>query len=114
LFDMALRPELVLLQKTMVQAEGVARRVDPAFDMWGAAEPVVTHYILRELGPEGVVTRFIADARRTHAALREFPSLVERWKGFNPKDLREVRAGRHRLCWVALGLVAGVLLTALL
>ena len=39
LFDMRLRPELVLLQKTMVTVEGVARRIDPGHDIWAAAEP---------------------------------------------------------------------------
>ena len=37
LFDMRLRPELVLLQKTMVTVEGVARRIDPEHDLWAAA-----------------------------------------------------------------------------
>lgn len=51
LFDMRARPELVLLQKTMVVVEGVARSFDPKFNMWVAAEPVVSEYILTELGP---------------------------------------------------------------
>jgi len=51
LFDMKTRPELVLLQKTMVVVEGVARTFDPKFNMWVAAEPVVSDYILEELGP---------------------------------------------------------------
>ena len=51
LFDMHLRPELVLLQKTMVTVEGVARRIDPDLDIWTAAEPVVQRWILRELSP---------------------------------------------------------------
>jgi len=37
---LALRPELVLLQKTMVQVEGVARRLDPRHDLWAAARPI--------------------------------------------------------------------------
>src|SRR6201992_4472872 len=40
LFDMHLRPELVLLQKTMVTVEGVARRIDPKHDIWAAAQRV--------------------------------------------------------------------------
>jgi ubiquinone biosynthesis protein len=47
----ATRPELVLLQKTMVVVEGVARTLDPAFDMWKTAEPVVREWIERNLGP---------------------------------------------------------------
>jgi ubiquinone biosynthesis protein len=51
LFDMHLRPELVLLQKTMVTVEGVARRIDPDNDIWAAAKPVVERWIARELSP---------------------------------------------------------------
>jgi ubiquinone biosynthesis protein len=51
LFDMHLRPELVLLQKTMVTVEGVARRIDPQSDIWTAARPVVERWIAREVSP---------------------------------------------------------------
>ena len=63
LFDMSLRPELVLLQKTMVTVEGVARRIDPALDIWAAAEPVVRRWITRELGPTRRVKDFADQAR---------------------------------------------------
>lgn len=53
LFDMHLRPELVLLQKTMVVAEGVARSLDPEHNLWEAARPVLERFMARELGPEG-------------------------------------------------------------
>ncbi|MFQ5564120.1 MAG: 2-polyprenylphenol 6-hydroxylase, partial [Parvularculaceae bacterium] len=52
LFDMHLRPELVLLQRTMVTVEGVARMLDPAVNMWEAATPVVRAYIGDSLGPK--------------------------------------------------------------
>ena len=51
LFDMHLRPELVLLQKTMVTVEGVARRIDPDNDIWTAARPIVERWVARELSP---------------------------------------------------------------
>jgi ubiquinone biosynthesis protein len=53
LFDMRTRPELLLLQKTMVVVEGVARSLDPKLDMWTVAEPVVRQWIERNLGPAG-------------------------------------------------------------
>ena len=53
LFDMATRIELVMLQKTMVVVEGVARNLDPKLDMWTTAEPVVREWIERHLGPLG-------------------------------------------------------------
>ena len=51
LFDMRLRPELVLLQKTMVTVEGVARRIDPGHDIWAAARPVVERWVRRSSAP---------------------------------------------------------------
>ena len=53
LFDMRTRPELLLLQKTMVVVEGVARSLDPKLDMWTTAEPVVREWMTRNLGPAG-------------------------------------------------------------
>ena len=53
LFDMRTRPELLLLQKTMVVVEGVGRSLDPKLDIWTAAEPVVREWIERHLGPVG-------------------------------------------------------------
>ena len=70
LFDMQTRPELVLLQKTMVVVEGVARTLDPAFNMWKTAEPVVGHWIAGNLGPRGLLT----DAREGASALLALPA----------------------------------------
>ncbi len=53
LFDMRTRPELLLLQKTMVVVEGVSRSLDPKLDMWSTAEPVVREWIERNLGLAG-------------------------------------------------------------
>ncbi|MCG6857420.1 MAG: 2-polyprenylphenol 6-hydroxylase [Salaquimonas sp.] len=55
LFDMQTRPELILLQKTMVVVEGVARTLDPEFNMWKTSEPVVGDWIRRNLGPAGML-----------------------------------------------------------
>ena len=52
-FDMKTRPELILLQKTMVVVEGVARTLDPTLNIWTAAEPVVKDWMERALGMEG-------------------------------------------------------------
>jgi ubiquinone biosynthesis protein len=51
-FDMELQPQLVLLQKTMVVAEGVARSLDPDFDIWEASRPAVERWMIDNLGPE--------------------------------------------------------------
>ena len=53
LFSMQTRPELVLLQKSMVLVEGVARALDPDLDIWTVAEPVVGDWLRKEAGPLG-------------------------------------------------------------
>ncbi len=65
LFDMQTRTELVMLQKTMVVVEGVARSLDPQLDMWSTAEPVVRSWIEDNLGPRGK----LADAGQSLASL---------------------------------------------
>jgi ubiquinone biosynthesis protein len=55
LFEMTTRVELVMLQKTMVVVEGVARKLDPQLNMWSTAEPVVSAWIAENLGPLGQV-----------------------------------------------------------
>ncbi|MCD7058530.1 2-polyprenylphenol 6-hydroxylase [Pelagibacterium xiamenense] len=56
-FNMSARPELVLLQKNMVLVEGTARMLDPRFNMWTAAEPVVGDWVRRQVGPLGHIDR---------------------------------------------------------
>jgi ubiquinone biosynthesis protein len=51
-FDMAVQPQLLLLQKTMMVAEGVARALDPEFDIWAASRPVVERWMVQSVGPE--------------------------------------------------------------
>jgi len=51
-FDMPLQPQLILLQKTMVVVEGVARMLDPEFDIWETSRPIVEEWMVANLGPE--------------------------------------------------------------
>ena len=78
LFDMHLRPELVLLQKTMVTVEGVARRIDPELDIWRAAEPVVQRWILRELSPITRARRLLGEVAGVATALGRDASRLDR------------------------------------
>ena len=52
-FDMAARPELILLQKSMVIVEGVARSLDPQLNLWTAAEPIAREWIDQNYGLPG-------------------------------------------------------------
>ncbi len=78
LFDMKTRPELLLLQKTMVVVEGVARGLDPALDMWTTSEPVVREWVERHLGPAGLLEGAASGARDVGRFLGEVPELLQR------------------------------------
>ena len=78
LFDMRTRPELLLLQKTMVVVEGVARSLDPKLDMWSTADPVVREWIARNLGPVGRLEDAVEGAGEIGRFLGQVPSLLTR------------------------------------
>ena len=129
LFDMATRTELVLLQKTMVVVEGVARTLDPAFNMWKTAEPVVGDWIRANLGPRAVledardgVTALVSLARqapdlaaRTERLSREIDAMAEKGLRFDEETARKIgkaearhtRSGRVAL-WVIAALLAWI------
>jgi ubiquinone biosynthesis protein len=98
MFEMRLRPELVLLQKTMVTVEGVARRIDPGHNLWRSAEPVVRRWITRELSPAARVRELVQDGAR---ALQALSRLVEP----APPPVVEDRRPPIRALWFALGLL---------
>ncbi len=78
LFDMRTRPELLLLQKTMVVVEGVARSLDPKLDMWTTADPVVREWIERNLGPIGKLEGVVEGAGEVGRFAAQVPSLLTR------------------------------------
>jgi ubiquinone biosynthesis protein len=131
LFDMKTRIELVLLQKTMVVVEGVARTLDPKLNVWSTAEPVVGAWIEQNLGPVGK----LQDASRAAATLGRFasnlPAVLLRGEniinqiegmaenGFELSDnviqkISEAEARGARLGHIALWLIAGIGLLMLL
>lgn len=76
-FGMETRTELILLQRTMVVVEGVARSLNPQINIWQVASPIVTDYISKSIGPKAVLT----DLGKTARVLARFgprlPALVE-------------------------------------
>src|SRR5437764_23023 len=78
LFDMQTRPELILLQKTMVVVEGVARSFDPKLDIWKVADPVVREWIERNLGPIGRIQGAMAGAGELGRVAASLPAIAGR------------------------------------
>ncbi len=123
LFDMKTRVELVMLQKTMVVVEGVARTLDPRLDMWETAEPVVRTWIEDNLGPVGKVEDAAATVGglfrgalalpdlllRAEKILGQMEGAVEDGGPFSPARLEQTAAaesGRLTLAGVALWIIA--------
>ena len=75
-FDMHLRPELVLLQRTMVVVEGVARIIDPAINLWETAEPVVKTYIAQRVGPRAILGQAKDNAKAAQSLFEAFPQFA--------------------------------------
>ena len=80
LFDMEARPELILLQKTMVVVEGVCRKLDPAFNMWQVSEPVVGQWVRRNVGPAGKFEEAAQGLKSLSALAFELPEMAMRAK----------------------------------
>jgi len=104
LFDMHLRPELILLQKTMVSVEGVARRLNPDHDLWSAAQPVVERWIMRELGPRAQVRDALKEGL---AAARAISRLVQDPPAPRTVVVERVEPSR----WLGVGVAAAVLIS---
>jgi ubiquinone biosynthesis protein len=76
-FDMQTQPQLLLLQKTMVVVEGVARTLNPNLNMWVAAEPVVRQWIERKLGPMGKIEQAAGAAASLGRAALHLPEMLD-------------------------------------
>ncbi|HEY6919117.1 MAG TPA: 2-polyprenylphenol 6-hydroxylase [Tabrizicola sp.] len=76
-FGMETRTELILLQRTMVVVEGVARSLDPHINIWQVASPIVERYIRENIGPKAVVRDLLKTARVLARFGPKLPALVE-------------------------------------
>jgi ubiquinone biosynthesis protein len=76
-FDMQTRPELILLQKSMVIVEGVARGLDPELNLWTAAEPIAKEWLDQNLGLQGRLREAGAGAETLGRVLADVPRVLE-------------------------------------
>ena len=93
LFEMQTRPELILLQKTMVVVEGVSRMLDPRFNMWRAAEPVVGDWIRDNLGPKRVVTDLKDGLKAAMKLAEAAPEIAAKTEKFHQQLLHMTEHG---------------------
>jgi ubiquinone biosynthesis protein len=77
-FNIQVQPQLVLLQKTLLNIEGLGRELDPELDLWVSAKPFLERWMSEQIGWRGVVRRVRLEAPNWGAWLPQMPRLVHR------------------------------------
>ena len=75
-FDLRVQPQLVLLQKTLLNIEGLGRQLYPQLDLWVTAKPFMESWMARQLGPETVVARISERLPEIAQQLPQLPDLL--------------------------------------
>jgi ubiquinone biosynthesis protein len=112
---METRTELILLQRTMVVVEGVARSLNPQMNIWQVAKPVVEDYIRSSLGPRAFATTLGKSAMVLSRFGPRLPQLLEAAlmrASLAPPAAPPRRRRRDLALWGVGGAVMGAALTA--
>jgi ubiquinone biosynthesis protein len=126
-FNVEIQPQLVLLQKTLLNIEGLGRQLDPDLDLWTTAKPFLERWMNDQVGWRGLLRRLEREAPRYAQLLPELPRLVHdalAARAAPPPEspallalLAEQRATRRLLqglIWAALGFLLGAVVVRVL
>jgi ubiquinone biosynthesis protein len=119
-FNMQIQPQLVLLQKTLLNIEGLGRQLDPDLDLWQTAKPLLERWMDEQVGLRALQTRFAREAtqwaqivpqlpRLLHHALVEGPRADEQL-ALEVRRLRRESAHRARLMLLGVTLLGALVL----
>ena len=120
-FNVEIQPQLVLLQKTLLNIEGLGRQLDPELDLWTSAKPFLERWMNEQVGWRGLLERMKNEAPRYAQLLPELPRLVhqalrQQARPAESPALLALLAEQRRtnrllqtLMWAGLGFVAGLL-----
>jgi ubiquinone biosynthesis protein len=75
-FHVEIQPQLVLLQKTLLNIEGLGRQLDPELDLWATAKPFLERWMLEQVGPQRLLEELRNQAPRYAKVLPELPRLL--------------------------------------
>ena len=124
-FNVEIQPQLVLLQKTLLNIEGLGRQLDPDLDLWTTAQPFLERWMNEQVGWRGLLERLKNEAPRYAQMLPGLPRLVHQALSRRAHDdeaqvLRQLLAEQRRtnkmlqgLLWAGLGFFGGLVLTML-
>jgi len=108
-FNVEIQPQLVLLQKTLLNVEGLGRQLDPDLDLWQTAKPFLERWMVEQIGWRGLVKHLRQEAPQWAALLPQLPRLAHQALAAPPHaaladelaTLREEQARqRKRLTWL--------------
>ena len=126
-FQVEIQPQLVLLQKTLLNVEGLGRQLDPELDLWATAKPFLEQWMLKQVGPQRLWSELKAQAPRYTKILPELPLLLHAYLkggGSNAQTqdlLAKLLAEQQKtnrvlraVIYTVIGFAIGVLVTQLL
>jgi ubiquinone biosynthesis protein len=90
-FQVEIQPQLVLLQKTLLNIEGLGRQLDPDLDLWNTAKPFLEKWMLEQVGPQKLLAELRDQAPRYAKLLPDLPRLLHQFLQQKPQgDRREL------------------------
>ena len=99
-FQVEIQPQLVLLQKTLLNIEGLGRDLDPDLDLWNSAKPFLEKWMLEQVGPQKLINQLKDQAPRYATLLPELPRLLHDFlkqrPGNQQRQLEELLAEQKR------------------
>jgi ubiquinone biosynthesis protein len=93
-FQVEIQPQLVLLQKTLLNIEGLGRQLDPELDLWSTAKPFLEKWMLEQVGPQRLWKQLKDEAPQLAKMLPELPRLVH---AFLQRDHEQERKQLYEL-----------------
>ena len=89
-YELTLQPQLILLQKTLLNIEGVGRQLDPRLDIWAVAQPVLERILRERYSPRRLLREYRKRAPELLTRAPEMPRLLHAW-------LEQQVEGRHEM-----------------
>ncbi len=112
-FQVEIQPQLVLLQKTLLNIEGLGRQLDPELDLWSTAKPFLEKWMLDQLGPQRLWRELKAEAPHYAKILPDLPRLLHDYLRQRPHDsradLQALLAAQQRTNRLLQGIIYGAL-----
>ena len=112
-FNVEIQPQLVLLQKTLLNIEGLGRQLDPELDLWSTAKPFLERWMLEQMGPQRLLEELRDQAPRYAKLLPEMPRLLHDYLRRRPdverRELESLLQEQRRTNRLLQALVAVVL-----